>query len=125
MARRADTAQEDTRFRVLRLLESHPDLTQREIADRLGISLGGVNYCVRALTDKGLVKIQNFQNSSNKLSYAYLLTPTGMAEKTLLAARFLKRKLVEYEALRAEIDALEQEVRLAQSESASDGRPWR
>jgi len=123
MARHPATVQEDTRFRVLRLLESHPDLTQREIADRLDISLGGVNYCVRALTEKGLVKIQNFQNSSNKLGYAYLLTPTGVAEKTALAARFLKRKLVEYEALRAEIDALEQEVRLAQIDGASNGHP--
>ncbi|MCW8905847.1 MAG: MarR family EPS-associated transcriptional regulator [Sedimenticola sp.] len=123
MPRRPATAQEDKRFRVLRLLESHPDLTQREIADRLGISLGGVNYCVRALTEKGLVKIKNFRNSSNKLGYAYLLTPTGVAEKTALAARFLKRKLMEYEALRAEIDALEQEVRLAQRDGASNGHP--
>lgn len=123
MPRCPATAQEDTRFRVLRLLESHPDLTQREIADRLDISLGGVNYCVRALTERGLVKIQNFRNSSNKLGYAYLLTPTGVAEKTALAARFLKRKLIEYEALRAEIDALEQEVRLAQRDGVSNGRP--
>nr|WP_260293663.1 MarR family EPS-associated transcriptional regulator [Sedimenticola hydrogenitrophicus] len=110
MTRRPTTVQEDTRFRVLRLLEAHPDLTQREIAERLGVSLGGVNYCVRALVDKGLVKIQNFQNSNNKLGYAYLLTPTGIAEKTALTAKFLKRKLVEYESLKAEIDSLEREM---------------
>lgn len=110
MTRRPTTVQEDTRFRVLRLLEAHPDLTQREIAEKLGVSLGGVNYCVRALVDKGLVKIQNFQNSNNKLGYAYLLTPMGIAEKTALTAKFLKRKLVEYESLKAEIDALEREM---------------
>lgn len=102
---------EDTKFRVLRLLEENPDLTQREIANRLGISLGGVNYCLRALIDKGLVKIQNFQGSDNKLGYAYFLTPKGIYEKSILAAGFLKRKMDEYEALKKEIEALEKEVK--------------
>ncbi len=101
---------EDTRFRVLRLLDENPDLTQREIADKLGISLGGVNYCLRALIDKVLVKIQNFQGSDNKFGYAYFLTPTGIYEKSVLAAGFLKRKMGEYEALKEEIEALEKEV---------------
>ncbi len=102
---------EDTRFRVLRLLEENPDLTQREIADKLGISLGGVNYCLRALVDKRLVKIQNFQENENKFGYAYFLTPNGIYEKYVLAASFLKRKMDEYEALKEEIEALEKEVK--------------
>lgn len=101
---------EDTKFRVLRLLEENPDLTQREIANKLGISLGGANYCLRALIDKGLVKIQNFQGSDNKLGYAYFLTPKGIYEKSVLAAGFLKRKMEEYDALKAEIEELEKEV---------------
>ncbi len=103
--------QEDTRFRVLRLLQENPEMSQRQIADSLGISLGGVNYCVRALIDKGLVKVKNFRNSDNKMAYAYFLTPKGIANKTTLATRFLKRKLLEYEMLKAEIASLEQEIK--------------
>ena len=94
----------------MRLLEENPELTQREIADQLGLSLGGVNYCLRALIDKGFVKIQNFQDNKNKLAYAYLLTPKGIYEKSKLAANFLKRKMKEYEALKSEIEALQAEV---------------
>lgn len=110
MASRTSSMQEDTRFRVLRLLEERPDMTQREIAEALGISLGGVNYCMRALIEKGLVKIHNFQNSSNKMGYVYLLTPSGIAEKTALTTLFLKRKLQEYELLKREIEALKKDV---------------
>ncbi len=102
--------QEDTRFRVLRLLEENPEMSQRQIADALGISLGGVNYCVRALVDKGLVKVNNFRNSESKMAYAYFLTPKGIAEKTALTARFLKRKIQEYESLKAEIESLKEEL---------------
>ncbi|TVO72420.1 MarR family EPS-associated transcriptional regulator [Sedimenticola selenatireducens] len=109
MASRHTSVKEDTRFRVLRLLDENPDMTQREIAEALGISLGGVNFCLRALVDKGLVKIQNFQNSKNKMGYVYLLTPMGITEKAGLTARFLKRKLYEYEMLKAEIEALQKE----------------
>ena len=98
---------EDTRFRVLRLLEDQPDLTQREIAKQLGISLGGVNYCLCALADKGLVKMQNFRNSKSKMGYLYLLTPRGISEKIALMESFLKRKMDEYEVLKAEIEELE------------------
>jgi EPS-associated MarR family transcriptional regulator len=104
-------SKEDTRFRVLRLLQDKSDLTQREIAEALGISLGGVNYCLRALASMGLVKIRNFRNSNNKMGYAYLLTPKGIAEKTALTARFLKRKMEEYELLKAEIEALKEEIK--------------
>ncbi len=102
--------QEDTRFRVLGLLESRPDINQREMAKALGVSLGGVNYCLRALVAKGLVKMHNFQANDNKLGYAYLLTPQGVAEKLALTANFLQRKQQEYAALRAEIEALQKAV---------------
>lgn len=105
-----NNSKDDTKFRVLRLLEESPDLTQREIADKLGVSLGGVNYCLRALIDKGFVKIQNFKGSENKLGYAYFLTPQGIYEKSKLTAGFLKRKMAEYEALKSEIEALEKEI---------------
>ncbi len=101
---------EDMRFRVLRFLEENPQASQREIARALGVSLGGVNYCLRALVEKGHVKIRNFRAADNKLRYAYLLTPKGIAEKTRLAGRFLARKMAEYEALKVEIEALKREV---------------
>ena len=94
------------RLQVLKALQEKPDLTQRELAARLGISLGQVNYCIKALVNKGHVKVSNFAASSNKLGYAYLLTPSGVAEKASLTAAFIERKLSEYKALHAEIIAL-------------------
>ena len=102
--------QEDTHFRVLALLEKTPDISQRELAKELGVSLGGVNYSLRALVDRGMVKAQNFSKSERKLAYAYVLTPQGLAEKTKLTARFLKRKMEEYEALKVEIESLQLQV---------------
>jgi len=99
--------QEDTHFRVLSLLEQNPDMSQRELAKALGVSLGGVNYSLKALIERGMVKAQNFSKSETKLAYAYVLTPQGIAEKTKLTARFLKRKMQEYEALKLEIDSLQ------------------
>ncbi len=96
----------ELQFRVLRLLESNPHLTQRELSKSLGVSLGGVNYCLNALVAKGSVKIQNFKNNKNKRVYAYLLTPQGLAEKTALTGAFLKRKMQEYQSLKEEIEAL-------------------
>ena len=101
----------ELQFRVLRLLESNPHLTQRELSKALGVSLGGVNYCLNALVAKGSVKIQNFKNSKNKWVYAYLLTPQGIAEKTALTGSFLRRKMQEYEGLKAEIESLKFEVK--------------
>ncbi len=109
-ATRQKQLQEDTRFRVLSLLESQPEINQREMAKALGVSLGGVNYCLRALVSKGLVKMSGFQASENKLAYAYLLTPQGMTEKIAMTGRFLKRKQEEYAALKAEIEALQKVV---------------
>ena len=102
--------QEDTHFRVLALLEKNSDISQRDLAKALGVSLGGVNYSLRALVDRGMVKAQNFSKSERKLAYAYVLTPQGLAEKSKLTARFLKRKMEEYEALRTEIESLQQLV---------------
>lgn len=103
------------------MLQINPDLTQREIAQRLGVSTSGLNYCLKALIEKGLVKVQNFNQSKNKFGYVYLLTPQGVAEKTLLTGRFLKRKMGEYEALRAEIEALRGQKRIDGSSIVSDG----
>ena len=108
---RSRTKQEDTHFRLLRLLQDNPSMSQRELADAVGISLGTVNYCLRALLDKGLIKIRNFQKSDRKLSYSYLLTPSGLVRKAELTARFLNRKLAEYEQLKDEIEILTREVR--------------
>jgi EPS-associated MarR family transcriptional regulator len=106
MASRRSRLQEDTYFRVLRILQDRPDLTQREIAQLLGVSTSGLNYCLNALIDKGWVKVHNFSESKNKFGYVYLLTPSGISEKAALTGRFLQRKLLEYEAMRAEIESL-------------------
>lgn len=101
---------EDLHFRVLKLLQDKPDISQRDLAAQLGISHGKMNYCLNALMEKGLVKLQNFSNSQHRWRYAYVLTPTGLAEKAALTGRFLKRKIAEYEALKAEIEALKSEL---------------
>lgn len=101
---------QETHLKVLRLLESNPQMNQRDLAVALGVSLGKTNFCLRALLDKGLLKVQNFQSSKRKLAYAYLLTPAGVAEKTALTGRFLTRKLEEYTLLKAEIELLQQEA---------------
>ena len=101
---------DERQLNALRLLEDNPSMTQRELADALGVSLGAANYCLKALVEKGWVKLENFQKNPNKLGYLYLLTPVGLAAKTQLTARFLKRKLQEYEALKAEIEVLRAEV---------------
>lgn len=101
---------EDTHFRIMRILQENPDITQRELADQLGMSVGGLNYCLKALIEKGLVKMKNFASSKNKFGYVYVLTPTGIAEKASITHRFLKRKMDEYEALKTEIDILKAEA---------------
>ena len=102
---------DERHLRAMRLLEENPDMSQRELAEALGVSLGAANYCLKALVGKGWVKLENFQNNPNKLGYLYLLTPSGMTAKTQLTAQFLRRKLVEYEALKVEIEQLKGEVR--------------
>ena len=91
-------------FEVLRKIKSRPNSTQRELATELGFSLGKLNYCIKSLKEKGLIKIKNFQKNPNKLKYAYILTPKGIATKTALTLNFMKRKMKEYDELKSEID---------------------
>tara|TARA_Y200000002_G_scaffold281431_1_gene235466 strand:+ start:166 stop:576 length:411 start_codon:yes stop_codon:yes gene_type:complete len=107
-------APDELRLRVLRALEANPELTQRQLAEELGISLGGVNYAVKALVEHGLVKMKNFVRSDHKASYLYILTPSGIAQKTSLASALLGRKLEEYDLLMREIGALRREVELSE-----------
>ena len=101
--------QKDIRLDLLRKLESSPEYTQRELSQEMGVSLGKVNYCIRKLTEKGLIKITNFKQNPNKMGYSYLLTPQGIEEKSRLTFSFLKRKIIEYEILKKEIIALKLE----------------
>ncbi|GAB4178177.1 MAG: MarR family EPS-associated transcriptional regulator [Wenzhouxiangellaceae bacterium] len=98
------------RHRLLCLLSDEPQLSQRQLARRLGLSLGKTNYCLRALIDKGWVKVRNFTGSRHKLAYMYLLTPRGMSAKARITRRFLARKLAEYEQLEQEIAELRAQV---------------
>ena len=101
----------DVHFRVLFLLEEEPNLTQRELAEKLGISLGGVNYCLKSLIDVGHIKAGNFKKNPDKSAYLYLLTPKGIAEKASLTAGFLKRKMAEYQSLKKEIESIQLKVK--------------
>ena len=101
---------EETSYRVIKLIEQNPEITQRQLAEELGISLGKANYCLKALIEKGLIKASNFKNSRNKLAYSYLLTPRGITEKVRITASFLKRQLTEFDVLKNEIETLRQEV---------------
>lgn len=116
MPTRRDKLNDDKYFRLMRILEATPDLSQREMAKALGVSFGGINYCLNALIDKGLVKIHNFSQNQNKFSYIYLLTPAGVAEKAFLTSNFLKRKMNEYEALKVEIETLRSEIDIKNGE---------
>lgn len=105
----SDTPTQPVLLDVIRLIDASPRLSQRKVASSLGMSLGKANYCIRALIEKGFVKAENYRSSSNKLSYLYVLTPSGIAAKTELAKYFLARKVREYEALRLEIEQLRRE----------------
>src|SRR6202051_4803224 len=98
-------------YRLLKLLEPNPQLSQRQVAQELGFSLGKVNYCLKSLVDKGWIKAANFKNSANKTAYMYLLTPRGIDEKTRVTVRFLQSKMLEYEALRSEIKQIRDEAK--------------
>jgi len=107
--RKGKTEIEET-LMILREIGTNPQLSQRELSSRLGLSLGKINFLLKAMIDRGLVKAENFKNSSNKRAYLYLLTPLGMEEKAKTTYRFLKRKIEEYEKLKKEIAQLEKEV---------------
>lgn len=101
---------DETHYRLLKLIEASPEMSQRDLADAMGVSLGKVNYCLRAVIDRGLVKVKNFKTNPNKRVYAYYLTPKGMEEKTRVTARFLRRKMNEYEELKRVIAQLQLET---------------
>jgi EPS-associated MarR family transcriptional regulator len=101
---------DEVRYRLLRVLEANPKMSQRDVARELGISLGKVNYCLKLLVEKGWIKAINFKNSKNKAAYMYLMTPRGFEEKAGVTLRFLHRKVREYEDLRADIKRIRQEV---------------
>ena len=101
---------EDTHYQVLKILEQNPQISQRKLAREMGVSLGKVNYCLKELMKKGLVKANNFKNSSNKIAYFYVLTPRGIEAKAKISVKFLQRKMAEYESLKAEIEELKLEL---------------
>ncbi len=101
---------DEYRYKILKALAHNPEISQRDLARELGVSLGRANFCLKALIEVGLLKVSNFRNSRNKLAYMYLLTPSGVKEKSLITERFLKFKLQEYEALEAEINILRSET---------------
>ncbi|MES2547555.1 MAG: MarR family EPS-associated transcriptional regulator [Pseudomonadota bacterium] len=101
---------DEYRYKILKILEANPEISQRDLARQLGISLGRVNFCLKALIEKGLLKASNFRNSQNKLAYMYFLTPQGLEEKSVITARFLKAKLQEYVKLQAEIEELRKDA---------------
>lgn len=108
---------DETRYRLLKLLESKPELSQRELASEMGVSLGKINYCLRAVMDRGWVKVKNFTRHPNKRVYAYYLTSKGAEEKAKVTVRFFKRKLAEYEELKQEIEYLQLEAAAAELQS--------
>ena len=106
----SQTIADEMHYKVMRLLADNPQLSQRDVARELDVSLGKVNYCLQALIRKGWIKASNFKNSHHKAAYMYLLTPRGLEQKASLALRFLHRKIHEYEALRAEIEQMRRDA---------------
>ena len=113
------TQREFVRFKVLQAIEHNPAASQRELSKELGVSLGSVNYCIKALVDKGLIKVNNFVKSDNKRGYAYNLTPQGILEKGEITGQFLKRKKEEYALLKAEIAELQAEIKKAVADNVN------
>lgn len=102
---------EELGYKMLKILEKEPEISQRKLSKKLGISLGMINYLIKELTKKGLIKVENFKKSNNKLAYRYLLTPKGIEKKIKLTYQFLKRKIIEYNTLQGEIEALKKEIK--------------
>lgn len=109
-------------YKLLKLIESEPHLSQREIAQKMGVSLGKTNYCLKALIDKGFIKLQNFYNNNKKSAYIYFLTPKGIEEKAEVTYRFLQRKIDEYEKIKVEITNLQNETAIANERGDDDVR---
>ena len=119
----AEEKKDELRLSVIRIIQENPDITQRELAKRLGISLGRINYCVNALVDVGYVKTARFRRSKKKLGYAYILTPSGIRAKSQITARFLSHKMREHKALIAEIETLTRELEESKRQDAMSFRP--
>ena len=111
---------ENQHFQLLKLLQTHPHLSQRELAEKMGVSLGKANYCMRALIEKGLVKLENFRHAEKKRKYAYLLTPAGIEEKTRITLAFLRRKEAEFKKIKSEVKALQ--IELGNSDRIEESR---
>lgn len=108
---------DEYRYKVLKLIEINPEISQRELARQLGVSLGKANYCIQALVDVGLIKATNFRNSKNKLAYMYFLTPSGIEQKASITVNFLQHKMREYEVLKNEIAELRQYIKSADAQN--------
>ncbi|HBI16438.1 MAG TPA: MarR family EPS-associated transcriptional regulator [Desulfobulbaceae bacterium] len=115
----------EIRYRLLKLLAGNPNLTQRQMAEEMGLSLGKFNYCLKELVKKGAVKIERFTSSDNKAGYMYILTPHGIEEKARITVRFLKRKILEYEELQREIQELRREAELEPCSTQPPADNWR
>jgi EPS-associated MarR family transcriptional regulator len=111
---------DEYRYKILKLVDAKPEISQRELAKDLGVSLGKVNFCLKALIEKGLLKAANFRNSQNKLAYMYILTPTGIEEKSIITVRFLKSKVQEFEMLQREIEQIKRDVHLSENSKSKD-----
>lgn len=112
--------QDEIAYKLLKLIEAEPHLSQREIAQKMGVSLGKTNYCLKALVDKGFIKLQNFYNNKKKSAYVYFLTPKGIEEKAAVTYRFLQRKIKEYEKIKIEIEHLKSESSYIENKGVND-----
>lgn len=111
---------DEVTYKLLKLIEAEPHLSQREIAQKMGVSLGKTNYCLKALLEKGFIKIRNFYNNDKKSAYIYFLTPQGIEEKAEVTFRFLQRKLKEYDSIKAEIENLQNETKMIKGVGVND-----
>ncbi len=111
---------DEFQYKILKLVDAKPEISQRQLAKELGISLGKLNFCLKALIEKGILKAANFRNSQNKLAYMYLLTPTGIEEKSIVTVRFLKSKVQEFEMLQQEIEQIKSDVHLSENSKSND-----
>lgn len=105
---------DEIQHKIFSIIEQNPNITQRELARQLGISLGKANYCLKAFMQKGWVKVKNFKNNKNKLGYFYLLTPSGIKQKSRITVRYLEQKMAEYDRIKAEIEKLKQEIEVSE-----------
>ena len=113
--------QDEITYKLLKSIDNDPHLSQREIAQKMGVSLGKTNYCLKALLDKGFIKIRNFYNHKQKKAYIYILTPNGIEEKAQVTYRFLQRKIDEFEIIKEEIESLKSETGLVKSSATKEG----